>query len=166
MMLNFKHTVFVTLSALKIKQTVLCNFFLLNLAHHNSIEGFKYLYIVSFSPLSEKSAKAMKGVQKVIPSCLYLYSWTRYWNETKHKIQPGCALCFYISLFHLVSIVQYNATEAKNKIFQHVVAELFRHFLKPYPCSCWYFITYEMNSFECCWTAANNQKSDETNSRL
>lgn len=126
--------------------------FLLSLAHHNII-GFKYLYIISFShftfsSLSEKTDKAMKGVQKVIPPCLYLYSWTRYQNETKHKIQLRmCTLFLRLTFtFSLHSSIQRNWS--KNKIFQQVAVELFWHFLKPYPCSCWYFITYEMNSFE------------------
>lgn len=89
------------------------------------------------------------GVHKAMSQYFYLYSLTRYQNETRHKCSSECVLYFYTSFFPIASLSVHTILPPLNKFFKPVSVTLFKLLLKPLSCSSLILsITCEINSFE------------------
>jgi hypothetical protein len=94
----------------------------------------------------------------------YLYSFTRYQNETRRKYSSESVLYFYTTFFPIASLSAHTTLPQLNKFFRPVTVTLFRLLLKPFSCSRLILsITCEINSFEMYLGAANNQMTDSAN---
>jgi hypothetical protein len=91
----------------------------------------------------------------------YLYSLTRYQNETRHKYSSESVLYFYTAFFPIASLSARTILPPLKKFFRPGTVTLLRLLLKLFSYSSLILsITCEINSLEMYLGAANNQKTD------